>query len=231
MNEDKRIVLISGSPKADQKLSSSDVLINMQEEVLKASGFSIYKANIRQSLSRNRQIEDFKMISQADAMIVAFPLYIFCVPGMVMRYLQDYDQYVREQGKNTKSLRIYAFVNCGFTEIDINEEALRVIRSFSRQIGAKFRFGVSIGGGEMIHASIDEPFMKNTLSELNQAFQRIKQDITEEEPGAVADIMVPVTIPRELFYDAGTEGWYQSARLNNLEKEDLFRQPYYQETK
>jgi multimeric flavodoxin WrbA len=227
MSARKQIVLVNGSPKPDKDQSASEVLIHLLENNINSSAADIHQVNVRQSLIKNKTDEDFHIISKADAVIFIFPLYVFCLPGILMQYLQEYfmywskDQYIRKQ------MKIYAVVNCGFTETDINEEAIRVIRSFSRQIGASFRFGVSIGGGGMLLSLTTASFMKKTLSELKDAFKIMCSDIAEDGSGIISDIMVPIRIPRKLYYFFGNQGWFQSAKKNNLKKKDLYRQPYY----
>ena len=65
------------------------------------------------------------------------------------RFLQDYAAFVKSQERTGKVPRVYAMVNCGFPEDEINGEALRVVESFSRSIGARYRFGLMIGGEQL----------------------------------------------------------------------------------
>lgn len=69
----------------------------------------------------------------ADALIFVFPLYIFCLPAILMRFLQDYRRYLTDHTNETGRMLVYAIVNCGFQESDINSEAVRVVRSFSEK--------------------------------------------------------------------------------------------------
>lgn len=226
MSETKRIVLINGSPKPDRENSASEFLINMQEEYIKSAGAETYRINARHSVLKGGEKEDFEEMNRADAVIFTFPLYVFCLPGVLMRFLQDYYELLPAMGGNNKEVKIYAVVNCGFPEADINEEAVRVIQSFSRHIGATFRFGVKIGGGGMLPGALEAPFMRKTKSLLEDAFRKIADDILESERTETANIEIPAGVPRKVYFFFATRGWFQEARRYNLKRKALYRKPY-----
>ncbi|MDZ4133918.1 MAG: flavodoxin, partial [Dethiobacteria bacterium] len=138
--ERKKVVLINGSPKIGQN-SVSNLLTSIQEEKIKDNEYDIYKIDVRKSLAKGETENDYRAMIQADAMIITFPLYIFCLPGLLMRFLQDYFEFHSKNSDHSRP-HVYAVVNCGFPEAWINREAVDVIKSFSRSIGASFRFGV-----------------------------------------------------------------------------------------
>lgn len=222
----KKVVLINGSPKPGNDKSVSEFFMNMQENYLKAAGAQTYLVNARDSILKGKENEDFEQINQADAIIITFPLYVFCLPGVLMRYLQDYYEILSKEKLSRKDMKVYTVVNCGFPESDINEEAVRVVQSFSRQIGADFRFGVMIGAGGMLLGALEAPFMQKTKASLENAFRIITDDIMKTEQAAPGNIQIAAGIPRRLYYFFGNRGWYQNARKYNLKKKDLFRKPY-----
>ncbi len=226
-NKRKQLILINGSPKPDKEQSVSEALITRLDGLTKARDLDTVRINARQSILKKNEEKDFELISQADALIFVFPLYIFCLPGVLMQYLQELYEYwskLQDKGRRTK---IYAVVNCGFSEAYINEEAIRVIKSFSRQIRADFRFGVSIGGGGMILGAQGAPFMKKTFSCIEDAFQRILGDLMEDKQETVSTIEIPINIPRWLYYFFAQRGWISMGRENGLKKKNLYRKPYY----
>ncbi|MDI6706623.1 MAG: NAD(P)H-dependent oxidoreductase [Bacillota bacterium] len=166
------------------------------------------------------------MLSQADAVIIAFPLYVFCLPGILMRFLEDYYKFYAESGKVKDNAKVYAIINCGFPEPEINQEAVRVIRSFCRHINADFRFGVLVGGGGMMLAAKDAPFMKKTLSKLDNAFLAIAKDMQSNDCVNTDNIYIAMNFPRRLYFFMGDRGWAFAARKNGLKKKDLYRKPY-----
>lgn len=226
MNQDrKEIVLISASPKTTEK-SVSEWLASFGEQQMKEERVSINRIHVRKSISKSRTEPDFETMLHADALVFIFPLYIFCLPGMLMRFLQDFYQYYTEHKDEARKPKVYAAVNCGFPECDINMEAVRVIQSFSEKIGASFRFGILIGGGPMVCEAKDAPFMKKILTELGSAFSQIKEDVLDHTRQSVQNIDIAVSFPRKLYFFMGGRGWISSARKNGLKKKDLYRRPY-----
>ena len=223
----KNVVFISGSPKINEK-SVSKNFIDMVASRIDAEAFNKLFIDVRTSLTNPKLSEAFETLSKADVLIISFPLYVFCVPGMLTRFLQDYYKYYTESSNVRNKVKVYAIVNCGFLEPEINLEAVRVIKSFSQHINGEFRFGVLIGGGPMISAAKDAPFMKKTVQKLNDAFSSIAEDIKQEHVAKADPIYIGIKFPfsRRLFFFFGGRGWVASARKNGLEKIDLYKKPY-----
>ena len=223
--EPKRVVLISSSPKVSE-VSTSGLLTARQEKLMKTEGLDVYTLDVRQSLMKGRTESDFEAMLQADALVFTFPLYVFCLPGILMRFLQDYYTYWTQRQDGVGGSRIYAVVNCGFPEADINREAIRVIRSFSHHTNNVFRFGVMIGGGGMLLGAQGTPFVRKTMSELNKAFNSMAEDIINSREDVVENISLALNFPRKLYFFMGNKGWVSMAKTNGLKKNDLYRRPY-----
>jgi multimeric flavodoxin WrbA len=228
-NEKKLLVFINGSPKLKAENSASELLINMGQEAMSSGELEFYKVHVRESLNRKNTDEDFAMMQKADALIFAFPLYIYCLPGILIRYLQDFHQYLREQGGFHKKVKVYAVVNCGFPEAFINEEAVRVVKSFCRQTGADFGFETMIGSGGMLFGGLETPFMKQMKEDLMAAYERMKAAILYGQKDSGEAIMAQAKIPMRLYYFMGNRGWYSEAKKHGLKKKDLYRRPYLKE--
>lgn len=229
MNTRKNVVIISASPKVGEP-SASEMLAQMAERQMDPNRIHLTKINVRRSISAHREAEDFPAIDEADAVVLIFPLYFFCLPGLLMRYLEDYHGAWLKNGGKAEHQKIYAAVNCGFPEAGINEEALRVVKSFSRQIGADFRFGIQIGGGGMLLGAKDAPFMKKSMNRLNELWDRILEDILEENKGLPENVKIEAPIPHKLYFWMGGMGFRHTARKNGLSKPDLLRRPYRKTT-
>lgn len=226
MNTDtKRVVVISGSPRPGGK-STSMWLAGVAKDILRGDGVEVTCIDARESVVPNATARAFEVMLEADALVIIFPLYIFCLPGVLIRFLQDYGQYVLEHSAETKKPAVYMVVNCGFPEPDINEEAVRVIESFSEKIGADFRFGVMIGCGGMLMEAKDAPFMKKTMAGIRSSFQMMKDALVSGIPAQKKNIMTRPKFPRRLYYMAGNMGWVSMARKNGLKRKDLYRRPY-----
>jgi hypothetical protein len=221
----KNIVLINASPKINEP-SVSKYLVNTVGSHIDESTYSKYVISVRQSITKHKTQEDFAVISKADAIIIAFPLYVFCLPGMLMRFLEDYRQYYMETGQNASHAKVYAIVNCGFPEPGINLEAVRVIRSFCQHVNINFRFGIMIGGGGMLLGAKDAPIMKKTLKRLHDAYATIIQDIENDDLKEMDNISISMNFPRRLYLFMGNRGWFSQARKNGLKKKDLYMRPY-----
>lgn len=225
MNRNKNIVLISASPKINEE-SVSGYLVSMLGDRIGNDGVNKTIINVRQSLTKHQTQNDYDVISKADAIVIVFPLYIFCVPAMLTRFLEDYYHYYSETGKVTGSPKIYAIVNCGFPEAEINREAVRVIRSFSRHINAEFRFGILIGSGGMLLGAKGAPFMKKALIKLQNAFDEIKDDYLSDGHQNIEEVLINVNFPRRLYFFMGDRGFISAAHKNHLTKKDMLCKPY-----
>jgi multimeric flavodoxin WrbA len=218
----KSFVIINGSPKTTPN-SVSGGLAEHAANLFSNLGAHAETVRIRSSLSQEAGGGSFAAMRSADALLLIFPLYYFCVPSMLMQFLEDYAEYLLREGRPLPDQKVYAIVNCGFPEPDINEEAVRVIKSFAHQISATFRFGVRIGSGGMITEAREAPFMKKAIAQLDTALMQMAQD-TAEAPAE--DVSISVSFPRKLYFLMGNRGWYGMARKNNLKKKTLYARPY-----
>lgn len=228
--ETKRVVLISASPKVSEE-STSGYLSTLQAEQMTAVGLEVQHVEARQSLLPGRSETVFEAMLQADALVFTFPLYVFCLPGLLMRFLQDFAAFRSHYPEKERDARVYAVVNCGFLEADINREAVRVIESFSKKMNYFFRFGVQIGGGGMLSSAPNAPFVKKSMEVLNGTFKLMAEDILNCGENPLEDISVAVKFPRRLYYFMGNKGWFSAAKKNGLKKKDLYRKPYAESSK
>jgi multimeric flavodoxin WrbA len=217
----KKMIILSASPKKSEP-SVSALLSGMAKTHMCGKGIDADIIDVSKALTAESSA--FEAMKQADAMLIVFPLYFFCMPGMLTRFLEDYAQFA---GSQIKPQKIYTVVNCGFPEPEINEDAIRVIQSFARHIGASFRFGVGFGSGGMIMGAMEAPFMKKAMETLNNAFEIMVKDISGEPSPAMSNVYIRVGFPRRLYYFGGNFGWRQMAKKNGLKKRDLYRKPYH----
>jgi multimeric flavodoxin WrbA len=226
MQDLKNIVIINGSPKVSLS-STSNCLSKVCEKSMKSDALQVLRVNVRESLTHKGWDEAFEMMLKADALVFIFPLYVFCLPGMMMRFLQDYFAFFRKKGGDAGKTKVYAVVNCGFPEADINREAVEVIRCFSKKIGADFRFGVLVGGGGMFtDVTENASFMKKTFTELENSFRLMARDIQGSLSEPLRGISVQIGIPRKLYLFMADKGWISVARKNGLKKKQLYARPY-----
>ncbi|HEY8910635.1 MAG TPA: NAD(P)H-dependent oxidoreductase [Desulfosporosinus sp.] len=184
----KNILLISASPKINEQ-SVSKQFLEMVGSQIDGAVFNKTFMDVRKSISNHSLSEAYEALSKADVIILSFPLYVYCLPGMLTQFLQDYYNHYSASKNARKQVKVYAIVNCGFPESEINLEAIRVIKSFSQHIHAQFRFGVLIGGGPMMIAAKDAPFMKKTVQQLKDAFSSIAEDLQQEHATRTGQII------------------------------------------
>ncbi|MDQ7092589.1 flavodoxin [Desulfosporosinus sp. PR] len=220
----KKVILINGSPRLEEKTASAGFLARV-DAALNNSEFEKFSVNVRQSL-KNGPEPDYAKLLETDAVIFAFPLYYFCLPGLFTRFLEDYEKYCREHAGQKKPAKVYALVNCGFPEPEINAEAVRVIGCFSRHIGARFRFGILIGGGPMISSAEGVGPVKKAYAKLEAAIRTLADDLHGEATQTLENVLIQPNFPRRLYFFMGGMGWKQQAKKNGLKKADLYRRPY-----
>ena len=115
-----KIALINGSQKTGESnsgiiLGRVNGLINGKHEV------AIYNSGI--SLFTD---ETFKKIVCADALILAFPLFVYAVPSHTLKMLMELENVIKRE--KADSLIMYAIVNCGFYEGKQSNAAFKIIR-------------------------------------------------------------------------------------------------------
>lgn len=220
------VCIVNGSPKPIADPSVSEYLSALAQARLEADSVLITCVNARQSLLAGGEQGALEAVCSADALLLIFPLYFFCLPGSLMRFLQDYAAYSTDKAGKSRIQRVYALVNCGFPEDGINGEALRVVESFSRAVGARWRFGLMLGGGGMLLGAKDAPFMKNVRAEIDAFFSLVSEDVRAQSEQARETFHASIQFPRRLYFLMGNFGWAMQARRYRLKKRDLYKRPY-----
>lgn len=222
----RSILLINASPRAEEQTASGAFLAELEKhfDPEKARTATIH---VRESLLKHTARQDYEKISGADALVLAFPLYFFCIPGMLMRYLEDLKRYLDESGPEAHlNAKVYAIINCGFSESDINEEASRVVASFARQVSAEYRFSLLIGGGGMIVGAKKAPFMKKCEQLLEKGLSQIADDAQSEYNAPCESIRIVPNFPRRLYGFMVGRGFAHLGHKNGLSNKELRRMPY-----
>lgn len=165
-------------------------------------------------------------MSNADAIVIAFPLYVFCLPGVLMRFLEDYYMHLKSNNRLTKNVRVYAIVNCGFPEPIINNEAIRVLKNFCVRLNLNWRFAVSIGMGEAVGSTKDIKFMQRLCSKVYSSLYKINKDIENNIDTLVENKYAAPSLPIFIFKKIGKLNWINDAKKNGLSKKDLYKKPY-----
>lgn len=218
-----RVVLVSASPKVEQEWAVSAFLTKYCESRLTSDSLSVTTIPVRHALMHHETESTFATLQEADAIVLIFPLYFFCMPAMLTRFLQDF---AAKEPKTVKNCAVYALVNCGFPEPEINLEAMRVVEQFALQTGRSYGGGVMIGCGGMILGAQGAPFMRDVMEQINALFARVDADLSHAASIESKIVATASKFPRALYFLAGNAGWRSTARKNHLKNKDLYRTPY-----
>jgi len=219
----KKVVIVSASPKVNQDWAVSAFLAKSGEEKLQFAGFSVETIRVRHALMHRETDQAFESLQSADAIVLIFPLYFFCMPAMLTRLLQDF---VAKYPVADHTTHVYAIVNCGFPESDINMEAMRVVECFARQTNRAFLGGVMIGGGGMVIGAADAPFMRPIFALVDGLFARVARDVLSGQPEPMQIAEASPKFPRWLYFVGGNAGWHSMARKHHIKPKDIRRKPY-----
>ncbi|MCB2355276.1 NAD(P)H-dependent oxidoreductase [Clostridium estertheticum] len=220
----KNICFINGSPKG--KGSNSLLFLNRLDEDMNENNYNKLYIHVTSSIHSGKIEEDFKTMSHADVIVFAFPLYVFSLPGVLMRFLEDYYMYFKNNNKSPKNVRVYAIINCGFPEPTINDEAIRVLKNFCVRLNLNWRFAASIGMGEIVGATKDIKFMQMLCSKVYSSLYEINKDIENNIEIVVDNKYASPNFPIFLFRKIGKSNWINTAKKNGLFNKDLYKKPY-----
>ena len=89
-------------------------------------------------------------LKDAEAAVFCLPLYVDGVPSHVLRFMEQLEDYSKENGLH---LKIYCIANNGFIEGKQNEPLMQVFENFCTRSGNEWCGGVGIGGGVMLNVT------------------------------------------------------------------------------
>ncbi len=217
------IILLNGSPRL--KGSTSMKLLNLLGG---RTGVDCNATVIEagRSILNKKLLQDYASMAKADAIVIVFPLYVYCLPGALIEFLVGYRDYISGTGKPAEQ-KIYAVINCGFPESRINDDAALVIKSFCKEIRAEYRFSVLIGSGGMLQPLRAMPSVYKMWKHIGSAFDQIICDVCGGN--VCGDIHINSKLPGKLFFFISQINFAVIAKMNGIKKDELFRKPYFQE--
>lgn len=216
----KKICFINGSPRGEK--AASMYFLNAVNNLLNKDKYSSNFADINKITS-----SEFHKVCNSDIIIISFPLYVFCLPGLLMNFLEEFHRFHKKINISHKNIRVYSIVNCGMQDPTANDEAIRVIRNFSNRLNFNWRFSISIALGQMFIANIKDEKMRVAYREVNEALLNIILDIENEDEKVKENLNIKPLIgdsPQSLYY--GNMIWVKKATENSLDENELYRTPY-----
>jgi len=187
----KTVCLLNGSLRG--KKAASLAFLNIVAAKLHAAGFAVERITVQAGGGGYSSRETLEVMANADAVVVAFPLFSYTLPGGLTAFLEDFSSTVREGGLHSKRAKVFAIINCGFPEPWIMKEAIRVVRNFCARLGLDYGFAIAIASGPVTVLTMKVPFLNPRLK---KAFAHIVADIEGDEGGHREDVFLPPLIPK-----------------------------------
>lgn len=215
MNTPKTAVLLIGSAKPKGE-SSSEALSNHLAERLRARGTQTETWHVAMAMRTPAQTREFlRVIDHADALILAFPLYVDSLPYLATLALERIAAH-RQSQTEPRPGSFLAIANCGFPEVAHNATAIAICRQFSEEVGYAWAGGLALGmGGAIAGRALSEVggMAHNVVAALDLAADAIAQGIAV--PDEASALMAKPFIPMTGYMLMGDIGWLAEARRNH----------------
>ncbi|OHD27571.1 MAG: hypothetical protein A2Y38_23050 [Spirochaetes bacterium GWB1_59_5] len=205
-----KAVLMNGSPKAAG--SASGIVL---DTVADAMGPGVESLTKRAVTAGSATEEDVA----ADALVLAFPLYVDCLPAPLLEWLISY-RAIAPSRSGRKPARVYAICNCGFHEAAQTELALEVVANFARSAGLEWGGGLGIGSGGMLAGLASVPPGAGIKRSVSEGLDWIAGLAARGEASGETRF-VRFAFPRFAYILAAHAGWKAMARANGLRPRDI----------
>lgn len=214
----RKVISINGSPKGN-KATSYAILEHINEKISSVDK-KIYSLRSSKKNGYKKIVEE---ITRATDVIIAFPLYVDCIPALLQDFMEKYNEaYDNRKIKGKKDLHI--IINCGFPEPEHNMVAIDIMKEFARLSGFNWRTGVGIGMGGMVNPDNIPPtvnIVRPVYEKLYDIVEGINGDYPEKEKGKIHFTnphirMLGRKIMKVFYIFMGNRGWKSQARKNNV---------------
>lgn len=215
MSSQKALLLV-GSPRGF--LSTSNSLGEYLLDKLQRGGYQTEKIHIQASV--HNQEKTAKMIAEAadsDILVLAFPLYIDCLPAPVILALEKIADY-KKTALAAKRSRVVAIVNNGFPDSSQNATAVTICRQFAKETDLEWAGGLMLGGGAAINGSPLEKahMVKNVKKALDYAAEDLLHG--REISGDAIKLMAKPMMPKRFYTFMANLGWKSMAKKYGQQK-------------
>lgn len=225
MNKKKRVLLLIGSAKHPH--STSESMGTYLIEKLREQGFETETLFLHKSIkSDNRREALLEATRYADIIVMAFPLYVDCLPYLVIRTMELMAGNRQEKG-NLMEQSLLCIVNSGFPEAFQNDTAISICRKFACETDFTWAGGLALGGGEAVNGKplLDVKGMaRNIIKSLNLTADALAagESVSQE----AVKLMAKPLIPSWMYLLLGGMGWKKRAKNHGVHKK-LFNRPYF----
>jgi hypothetical protein len=190
----KKICLLNGSLRG--KDSSSLRFLDRVSSDMGSGDFHVDRITVPVGVNGDCSTEALAVMADADALVVAFPLFYYTLPGALTRLLEDFEHYTQNGGSRNGRMKVYAIVNCGFPEPRINQEAVRVVKNFCARLALIYGFSIAVGSGPVTAMTMKAPLLNPRLK---RAFRRMVKDMKSDSNEPREDVFVTPVIPKSII--------------------------------
>ncbi len=224
MKKYENALLLVGSPKG--ALSTSVSLGNSFTSRLEELGLSVDTEYLYKLVKKeDGQKKLLSKVEDADLIILAFPLYIDCLPAGVIKALELIAEN-RQSMSNLKKQGFVVIINCGFPETQHNNVAVSICKIFAREAGFEWRGALALGmGGVFGRKSLEERggMVRNVTKGFDIAAQALS--VGEKIPEEAIELVGKKFMPISLYTKMGNLGWNFQAKKFGARKK-IKDQPY-----
>jgi hypothetical protein len=216
MSTPRNALLLIGSAKPRGE-SSSEALVNQLAERLRAHGMQTEIRHVAMAMRTPAQTHEFlQAVDQADALILAFPLYVDSLPYLATLALERIAAHRQSQAEPAPATFL-AIANCGFPEVAHNATAIAICRQFAEQADYAWAGGLALGmGGAIAGRPLSEVggMAHNVVAALALTAEAIAagNPVPEEAIALMAKPFIPITG----YMLMGDIGWLVEARRNHV---------------
>jgi hypothetical protein len=216
MTTTKQVLLLVGSAKQEGH-STSEALGAYLVAQLAAHGYRVEKQHVHRTLrTPQRRQELLTAVDQADLLILAFPLYVDCLPYLVTDALELIAAHRQSQAA-PRAIRFVAIANCGFPEAQHNATALAICCEFARVAQFDWAGGLALGQGGAVGGGAltkRRSMTRNITAALDLAADALAQE--QPIPQSAVDLMAKPLMPAMVYRLMGNLGWLLEARKQRV---------------
>ncbi len=210
MTKQKNALLLIGSAKSKGS-STSEALGRYLCDRLVAQGWDYQAVHVHSALRTEEHTRaTLEAVDASDLVLLAAPLYVDCLPYLVIRTLETLAYHRSGQDSETvKSPQFAAIINCGFPEAVHNDVAIAICEQFASQTNMAWAGGLSLGGGGFIGGK-DPAELRFGAKSICQSLDMASDALAmgQPVPTEAIDLLAKPAIPAWLYTTVGNLGWH-----------------------
>ncbi|MBR5315820.1 MAG: NAD(P)H-dependent oxidoreductase [Firmicutes bacterium] len=210
-----RIALIDGSPKFKES-GSGKLLAFVKAAAMEAGVTDFVEVAFRKAVAPTE--EQLNVLSEADAWVFAYPLYVDGMPGHLLGVLR----HLEAANLCNENRKIYGICNCGFYEGEQNEPALDVLRNWTAKCGYIWGGAVGVGGGGATTSlSSMGGFGRFLMGSVKGALKSL--GVAAATGKTQENCYISILLPRFIYTICAHDGWKKKIKAAGGKVEDLER--------